>query len=733
MIIPGMLSLSQQEAGRRNYNKFNFVNGLSYICLGETIIILFAIRLGCPDYCIAILGSMMFFSNFCMPLGKLMMARYGAVRTISLCWLMRNISILVVAAAPLFTWLGMPLGATLTIIGGVFAFYACRSIGIIGMQPVMGEITTTENRGKFTSRTSGFFYMANLIMLVVIMVVMSWSRDIWVFIASIVTGAVLGFISTWFVSRIDETEAIRVSAGKPVLADMLLTLRDSMRLRMLCASCVISSGIALTVPISMLALKRGYGIDDSHALFFALAQLFGAVATSYLISLLAEETGPRPLAILFYCLMIVLCLLWVIGPDTFKWYYMVWLFILAGAAIIGTGVSMTHYYLTAIPKKEMVATSLTMYIISGVTAGLIGSFVGGGILKYLNTLGMAPVEMFKLYFLIATLLLLPGLILVSRLKPLADWNVSEVLSLAFAPKDIITLFNLYSIKQVANPREERENIDRLLEIKSGLSEKALLSYLDSPKFSLRGRALNALGEIPFGERTVKAVLDELEDGEYTTANIAAQIAGENGMTEAIPLLRQHLHSGDVYLQAKTMLALTLLHDTGSYPEIKKIFQETANPRLITHGAAALTEIADIESFRLLLDKTAVPDIPRKVLYEVIYSMVHLVGMGDAIYQFLKLYSKDRSKALLHLAELCQQDFDDGERGESDKKLIFEADEGSMPRRELIERLIQAYEHIDVPQARIVADFLRSSSAEQLPLELLLCLIPLKNVIHLRTS
>jgi len=733
MIIPGMLSLSQQEAGRRNYNKFNFVNGLSYICLGETIIILFAIRLGCPDYCIAILGSMLFLSNFCMPLGKLMMARYGAVRTISLCWLMRNISILVVAAAPLFVWLGMPLGATLTIIGGVFAFYACRSIGIIGMQPVMSEITTAENRGRFTSRSSGFFYMANLIMLVVIMVAMSWSRNIWVFIVSIVTGAVLGFISTWFISRIDETEAIRISAGKPVLADMLLTLRNSMRLRMLSASCVISSGIALTVPIFMLALKRGYGIDDSHALFFALAQLFGAVATSYLISMLAEETGPRPLAILFYSLMIVLCLLWVIGPDTFKWYYMVWLFILTGASIIGTGVSMTHYYLTSIPKKEMVATSLTMYIISGVTAGLVGSFVGGGILKYLNTLGLAPVEMFKLYFLIVTMLLLPGLIFVSRLKPLADWNVSEVLGLAFAPKDIITLYNLYSIKQTANPREEREDIDRLLEIKSGLSEKALLSYLDSPKFSLRGRALNALGEIPFGERTVKAVLSELEDGEYTTASIAAQIAGANGMKEAIPLLRQHLHSGDVYLQAKTMLALTLLRDTASYPEIKKIFHETANPRLITHGAAALTEIADIESFGLLLEKTAVPDIPSKVLYEVIYSMCHLAGMGDAIYQFLKLYSKERHKALLHLAELCAQSHGVNECAEADKKLILETDDGSMPRRELIEILIQAYDRVEVPQARLIADFLRTSQSETLPVELLLCLIPLKNVIHLRAS
>ena len=122
-----------------------------------------------------------------------------------------------------------------------------------------------------------------------------------------------------------------------------------------------------------------------------------------------------------------------------------------------------------------------------------------------------------------------------------------------------------------------------------------------------------------------------------------------------------------------------------------------------------------------------------MLYEVIYSMCHLAGMGDAIYQFLKLYSKERHKALLHLAELCPQNHDDNERAEADKKLILETDDGSMPRRELIEILIQAYDRIDVPQARLIAGFLRNSHSETLPVELLLCLIPLKNVIHMRAS
>ncbi len=720
MIIKGSLSLSQQEAGRRNFDRFNFTNGLSYICLGETIIILFAIKLGSPDYCIAILGSLFFMSNFCMPLGKLLMARMGAIKATSLCWLLRNVAILLVAAAPFIGWLFAPQAATFAIIAGAFAFYACRSIGVTGMQPVMGEITTVENRGKFTSRTHGFFYLANFIMLSLIMLLMSQSKEVWVYVATISTGALLGFASTWFLSRIDETEAIRASARKPVMEDVLLTLKNPMRLRQLAANCVISSAITLVVPISMLALKKGYGISDTEALFFALAQLGGAVATSYVIGLLSEETGPRPLAILFYCSLIALCILWVIGPDHFKWHYMIWPFVLAGSAVIGTSVAMTHYFLISIPNKERVAASLTIYVISGVVAGLAGSLVGGGMLKYLDTFGLPPIEMFKIYFLAMICLLLLGLLAVSRLKPLADWNVSEVLGLAFAPKDIMTLFTLYSIKQVANPKEEGEDMQRLLEIRSGLSEKALLSYLDSPKFSFRSKALSALGEIPFGERTAKALLDELEDGEHTTAHIAAQIAGERGIKEALPLLRKYLReSEDFYLKGKTMLSLAQLKDAESFAQIKSLFKETENPRLMMFGASALAEIGDDEAFSLLLEKTASPGVPEKVLYEMIYSMAQLAGQGDRVYKFLKLYSKDRPSALMYLAELCQ----DGEP--SDRRVIFDFDGGTIPKHGMVKALAKEFAKSDAPKANLIAAFLKSPHAEDAPAELLLCLMPLK--------
>lgn len=725
MIIHGSLSLSQQESGRRYYNKFSVLNGISYICLGDTILILFAIKLGCPDYCISILASLAFLSNFCMPLGKFLMAKVGAIKTISSCWTMRNISILLVASAPLFNRMAGAQVMMAVILIGAFAFYACRAIGVIGFQPVVGEITTEENRGKFTSYNSMISYIAILGMLGIIILMMKISSDLWVFIVTILTGATIGIISTWLLSRINETSAIKTSAAQPILSDVITTLKNPLRRKQLFACCAISSAITLTVPISMLALKKGYGISDDSALLFALVQMIGAIAVAYVIGLMAEETGPRPLAIISYCLLIAICVLWIVAPGTFTWYYSAILFFIAGAGATGTGVPMAHYFLIVIPHKERVASTLTINVISGVAAGLAGSVIGAWILHYLDARGMVGMQIFKVYFAVVLGLLLVGLIFVFRLAPLAEWKLRDVLGLMFSPRDLITLRTLYKIKKIDTPDMESDDIDRLNESKSGLSEKALLSYLDSPKFSVRASSLTALGEIPFGERTVKALLNELDKGEYTTAHIAAQIAGNREIKEAIPLLRAYIDTGDLYFQGKILIALSQLHDEQSYDKIKAIFKGSDNPRLIIHGATALTNIGDDESFRLLLEKTT-HDMPQKVLYEVVCSIMCLAGCGDELYKFLRLYNKHQTSALalLYLCELCHTEI---HKQEADKKIILDFEKGVISNQAMVDIMLLRIGDATNAKVRMIAEFLEKTPADALPKELLLCLMPRTDV------
>lgn len=58
------LTERQREASQRNFNRYNMLNGASYACLGETVVILFALKLGAPNVVAAAIGAMVFWDIF---------------------------------------------------------------------------------------------------------------------------------------------------------------------------------------------------------------------------------------------------------------------------------------------------------------------------------------------------------------------------------------------------------------------------------------------------------------------------------------------------------------------------------------------------------------------------------------------------------------------------------------------------------------------------------------------
>lgn len=107
MIFKEALSPERQASSQHNYCMFNVINGLSYMCLGETVLILLAVQLGCPDYFISTLGAMLYFGFLLLPLGKIMTARVGAARAQAYFWVARNGAALMVASASVFGYFSM--------------------------------------------------------------------------------------------------------------------------------------------------------------------------------------------------------------------------------------------------------------------------------------------------------------------------------------------------------------------------------------------------------------------------------------------------------------------------------------------------------------------------------------------------------------------------------------------------------------------------------------------------
>lgn len=647
MHTQSLTALERQKAWRRIFG-FGLLNGFSFAILGENILVLYALKAGVSEPMTAVMGSFLFLSMPFMLIGKHLMRRIGAARTQGTGWLLRNGFGLLMAGAPFAALVDAEALVPVLILIGGFGFYACRSMGAIGFRPLIGEVTGDRDRGRFMGRFGLSVNVSYLAALVLFAVTMRFRSDLIAFQWLICLGSVAGLASAGFLMAVPEGPGPARSAAEP-LANTLRQVRESSLLRrMVLAQMSAWAAVALILPVSMVAMRRGYGVSEFNAILFVFVQIGGGLIVSLAGTVLADRIGPRPIAGIGAFGMLAAALLWTAAPERFMPVFPAVIFLVLGLSKGGIDLGFTHYIVSGTQEKNRVGIGMLVMVLGGASAGFMGAVVSGGTLKILQSLGLAPFQVYRVYFTVASLFVLPLLWMVLRLQPLGDWKIRSVLGLLVSPRDLLTLIVLSKLERAGSPEEEREGMTRLQNLGSGLGEEALLGYLESPDFRVRTQALHALSTLALSAHGVEAVVRELRENVYTTAYIAAEVLGRQAIHEAVSPLREALESSDVYLCGKAMVALAQLRDEPSYERIQRIFGDTDNPRLIVHGGLALAEIGDPARIRDLLAKTADPGTPALVRGELHQRIALLAGCGQRYYQLHKLLREDPSEAFEQL-------------------------------------------------------------------------------------
>ncbi|MFA6716805.1 MAG: MFS transporter [Victivallaceae bacterium] len=514
---------------------------------------------------------------------------------------------------------GIQAGIAVLLIGA-FGFFLCRSAGIVAINPLLGEITLPEQRGRFTSGIFRNFNIVSLLGLLVISFVMKKYASRETFQIIISCGVFAGFISAFAASKVPETSFLKKSAGIPILNSLREAAKNKTVRKLILANIAVMSGIVLVLPVSVSAVKIGYQVSDSTALMCALIQFGGGILVAAVSGVISTHSGPRPVILLTFSLLVISALMWIVAPSKFSFAYAAFIFLLNGAAGMGAPMALTHYFLNAVSARDRLGYSLFISMTAGTCAGIFSFVVGSGLLKLIPTLDYRGMEVFKIYFGIVIFLLFAFMAVIMSLERLKDWKVSQVLGLAFAPRDIRALLLLNKMEKTGSESQELDAIERLKHTRSPISADKILSYLESPKYLVKTKAMLALYEIPFGDNVKRRLLEELKYGTYTTAPAAAMILGARGIKAAVPLLRRKLDSENIYLVGRSMVALTQLEDKDSFLRIKKIFIESDNQFLLISGAVALSLMGDPESLKLLLEKTRKDNLDRSVRAEI-YSSI----------------------------------------------------------------------------------------------------------------
>ncbi len=428
MIYDRPLTDEQRRVSQLNYNLFNIVNGASYMCLGETVIILFAVKLHVPNVIVAVIGSMLFLGFLLLPLGVVRTAQVGAARSQADFWVCRNVAALLVAVSALILPLSQCLAWGLLLLGS-FLFYGFRAAGVVMSQPLIGDITNNMDRARLIARSTGLFYVSGLVAMVTISLILGHYDSLWVLVGIIVAGACCGVTASTFVRKIDETSAIRRSAQAPLFPQLKTAFFDSTLRRQICAGFMVNLAIIMMAPIAILTMKRGYGVSDTQAILFSIVQFASSIAATQISGKITEKIGPRKVAIYSYMLIFPICLFWLFAPaavsSVWMWGLFALPFILIGAMMVSAQNAMVHYFLMAVPKERQVASSMFISVVTGAAAGVTGMFVAGGLLKLAERFLGSGLPMYRAYFVAAGVLFLAGLTQVVRLVPVIDAFLQE--------------------------------------------------------------------------------------------------------------------------------------------------------------------------------------------------------------------------------------------------------------------------------------------------------------------
>ncbi|MBN2289906.1 MAG: MFS transporter [Candidatus Glassbacteria bacterium] len=671
---PKRLTPGQKRRGQRSFFTFTALNALSYAALAESVLVLYALKMQASDFQVGLLTGYIHLTTVFMLLGKWLITRWGAARTYGYAWMVRNLTAVLFLFAPLiWTRWSQEMGL-FWLLGSSFLFFSFRSTGTAAHNVLINDVAGDADRGHFISR---MFMFANLSMMLMLTAVSFWlgrEPSFARFQAVIAFGCLMGVAASVFLFRVPESGGPRLSSREPLYSTLEQLYREKPLQLLFVAWVLTAAAVQLLIPFQILAVKNGYRFTDQQALIFVVVQMSGTITAAYLNSLLVDRAGPRPVLVLSVLGLALISLCWFLSPHRINYFYTGTLFFLAGYGLVSTQITLSQYFFNIARKESVLNLSLLVTVLYGLGAGLVGAFVGGGLLVVLRRVGFTGIELYRIYFLFvlaAQLLALPAVL---RLVPLKEWKITDVLGTMFSLRDWRALHSVQRLAELPDLGQAHKQLDELSILRSDLSEETLLEYLDSPLFTIRSAALEALDKIDFGPRAAGRLIRELGRSEFTTGYLVAEILGKHRIEEAVPALRESLKSSDYFLEGKAMLALSQLGDGQSYPRIVEIFSLTYNPRLLIHGARALYHIGSLEHVPLMLKKLDVCPVPG-VQDEIMHAALALLGFAEENFRLMTLYNRDPGQG------------EDALRDEVEKRLQQAAGKLSRQDRLLVEKTL----------------------------------------------
>ena len=651
------LSPRMMGKAQRTFYLFSFLNVISFQLLTGNIITLYALRLGAGAFLVGLLFSFVPMAQLLPFAGRYIVKRLGAVRTMGYFWLARYILMLPLLFAPLFAEGDKPGAGIVLIITGVIGFNLARGIGITGHNPIIGGITTPAERGAFLARSQIIIHVGAILTGVATAVLLGASSRLFIYTLLLGTGITTGLLGALVSFRLPEPQEAAEQERSPFFGELAQALKKRGFARFVAVLALSSFVGSMIMPFLVVFMKKVYGLADDTVIYFTVAGSVGAISMALISGFMIDRLGAKPLMAVFTGILTFSLVPLSVAPHfaapASLWIYAMLIFFFITMGSSGSANAANTYFFAFIEPEQRLNLGIVYFIITGVSATL-GSMSGGAILDAMQLAGgLAPREAFRIYFSVGIAAYLVILLFVLNLERIGAFTIRNVLGIFMSPRDLRALSLLNRLKSTSTVSDETSVIRALGETRSEIPVSELLQALQSPRFVIRAEALNALSQVKPDDKVKDALISEVTTQHYTTAHLAADILGRQGVHEARDALRRALKSRDYFLCGKSMVALARLGDRESVQKIEAILAKSANPRLIIHAATALEILRNVGSTGLLLGKLQerLSDLVRD---EIILALAGIWRMSDWFYPLYTAFLESRSDGILRLKDFIAE-------------------------------------------------------------------------------
>lgn len=583
----------------------NAINAIfSQFTFFGSVFVLYLDTLGLQKTEIGLILALVPFSAILAPLVAPFSAKHGYKRVFVIFYAARKTVTVLLLFTPLaYGWYGVT-GAFwfLVIVVGIFA--VVRTIEETAYFPWVIEFVPNSVRGKYSAMSNIFTALTGFVAVWVAGQVLDLYEGSMGFMILFAAGALSGYLSVW-ASTFIPGGAAQPNEGRRNLGN---AIRDPDNRRYLLGVGLVTVG---TVPIAAflpLFMQEYAGLSSASVVQLQMGSLLGMLLSSYLWGWAADRFGSKPVMQVGGWLLVLMPILWWCIPRMMPYTLGIALGVafLQGMAALGWGIGAGRLLYVSIVPANMKMDYMAVYFAwVGVVSG--GSqFIGGALLDassgLTGTVAGIALNPYVPLFLLAIIAPFIAIFLFRRVHGDSPFSTTQFAGILLRGNPIMAMGSVIRYYRAKGEEDTVAVTDWMGQIRSRLTVDELLDSLADPRFNVRFEAILAIARMPADPRLTEALVGVLQSKSPALSVVAAWAIGKMGAKDAVPSLREALHSRYRSVQGYSARALGTLGDAQSTPELLARLANEDDAALGVAYASALGKLGSKESLPILMER-----------------------------------------------------------------------------------------------------------------------------------